>query len=45
MRNVLGSRLSGKYRDNPFFMPGTAEPLVVPQVLTVPERRVLRGDV
>jgi Family of unknown function (DUF6151) len=44
MRNVLGSRLSGKYRDNPFFMPGTAEPLVAPQVLTVTERRVLRGD-
>jgi len=44
MRNVLGSRLSGKYRENPFFMPGTAEPLVAPQVLTVTERRVLRGD-
>jgi hypothetical protein len=38
MRNVLGSRLSGKYRDNPFFLPGTTEPLVAPQVLTVAER-------
>jgi hypothetical protein len=44
MRNVLGSRLSGKYRDTPFFKPGTAGPLVAPQVLTVTERRVLRGD-
>jgi hypothetical protein len=44
MRNVWGSRLSGKYRDNPFFMPGTAEPLVAPQVLTATERQVLRGD-
>jgi Family of unknown function (DUF6151) len=44
MRNVLGSRLSGKYRDNPFFIHGTAEPLAAPQVLTLTERQVLRGD-
>lgn len=44
MRNVLGSRVSGKYRDNPFFMPGTARPLVTPQVLTASERKLLRGD-
>ena len=44
MRNVLGSRLSGKYRDNPFFMPGTAQPAVTPQVLTATERKVLRGE-
>jgi hypothetical protein len=44
MRNVLSSRLSGKYRDNPFFMPRTAHPLITPQVLTVTERQVLRGD-
>ena len=44
MRNVLGSRISGKYRDNPFFIPGTAQPLVAPQVLTAAERKVLRGD-
>ena len=39
MRNVIGSRLSGKYRDTPFFKPGTEEPLVAPQVLTLTERR------
>jgi hypothetical protein len=44
LRNVGSSRLSGKYRDNPFFVPGTAQPLVTPQVLTATERQVLRGD-
>jgi hypothetical protein len=44
MRNVGGSRLSGKYRDNLFFMPGTAETVVTPLVLTATERHVLRGD-
>ena len=43
-RNVLGSRLSGEYRDNPFFRAGTAEPMVMPQVLTAAERHALRGD-
>ena len=43
-RNVAGSRLSGKYRDNPFFKAGTAEPVVAPQVLTSAERHALRGD-
>ena len=42
--NVLGSRLSGKYRDNPFFRPGSAESIAVPQVLALAERRSLRGD-
>jgi hypothetical protein len=44
MRNVYGSRLSGKYKANPFFRPGTAEPVVPPQVLTAAERQALRGD-
>ena len=44
MRNVIGSRLSGKYRDNPFFKAGTSEPVVPPQVLTAAERRQLRRD-
>jgi hypothetical protein len=44
MRNVWGARLSGKYRDNPFFAPGTAQPVVAPQVLTASERRVLQGE-
>jgi hypothetical protein len=45
LRNVGSSRLSGRYRDNPFFMPGTAQPLVTPQVLTATERQLLRGNV
>lgn len=44
IRNVLGSRLSGKYRENPFFLPGTSEPIVVPQVLTSAERKALTVD-
>lgn len=43
-RNVSGSRLSGKYRENPFFRQGTVEPIVAPHVLSSPERRALRGD-
>jgi hypothetical protein len=30
VRNLLGARLSGAWRINPFFRPGTAEPLVAP---------------
>jgi len=41
---VLWSRLSGKYRENPFFRPGGAEPIVAPEVLSRAERRALRGD-
>jgi hypothetical protein len=41
--NVAGARLSGRFRENPFFWPGTAEPIVVPQVLTLAERRGLAG--
>lgn len=44
MRNVLGSRLSGKFRENPFFRSGSAEPIVGPEVLTPTDRRALRGD-
>ena len=43
MRNVWGARLGGKYRHTPFFMAGTARPLVAPQVLTASERQALRG--
>src|SRR4030095_5747185 len=41
--NVGGSRLTGKYRQNPFFRPGTSEPIVAPQVLSLAERKALRG--
>jgi hypothetical protein len=44
LRNVVGARLSGRYRENPFFKPGTAEPFVTPQVLTATERAALRGE-
>jgi hypothetical protein len=46
LRNVLSCRLTGKYRENPFFNPGTSEPIAVPTVLTLAERRALtpRGE-
>ena len=40
-RNLAGARLTGKYRINPFFTPGTSQPVVAPQVLTATERRAL----
>jgi hypothetical protein len=43
MRNVFAARLSGAYRDNPFFKAGTAEPIVAPQVLSSQERTALRS--
>jgi hypothetical protein len=44
MKNVLGARLSGRFRENPFFRAGTADPIVAPQVVSAAERRLLRGD-
>lgn len=41
MRSVLGARLSGSFRHNPFFRAGTAEPVAVAHVLTLEERRTL----
>jgi Family of unknown function (DUF6151) len=43
LRNVGGSRLSGTYRQNPFFRAGTDELIVPPQVLTAAQRQALRG--
>jgi len=43
LRNVGGSRLSGTYRQNPFFIAGTDEPIVPPQVLTAAQRQALRA--
>lgn len=43
MRNVFAARLSGAYRENPFFKPGTAEPIAAPQVLSSAERAALRS--
>jgi Family of unknown function (DUF6151) len=39
--NVLWSRISGKYRENPFFRPGSATPIVAPEVLSLAQRRAL----
>jgi hypothetical protein len=44
VRNLLGDRLSGKYRDNLFFRAGTPQPVAAPQVVSEAERRRLRGD-
>ena len=35
---LLGARLSGAYRDNPFFLPGSATPVCEPYVLSREER-------
>lgn len=43
MRNVLAARLSGKYRENPFFERASGRPVVVPEVLTPAQRRSLYG--
>lgn len=41
MRNVIGSRLGGKYTQNPFFKPGSSEPVIAPANLTAAQRRAL----
>jgi hypothetical protein len=41
LRNVLGARLGRRAADNPFFRPGTAEPIVLPHVVSLAERRAL----
>lgn len=38
---ILRARLTGRYRDNPFFQPGAAAPLREPRVLTRDERAAL----
>lgn len=40
-RNILLSRLSGRYRQNPFFDTATAQPMVAPRVLQPAERQAL----
>ena len=44
MKNVVGARLTGRFRENPFFRPGTTDPVSAPEVLTAAARRALRGD-
>jgi hypothetical protein len=42
--NLATARLTGRWRANPFFQPGTSEPLHAPLVLSSAQRRELRGD-
>jgi hypothetical protein len=42
--SMAGSRLSGSYRQTPFFKPGTDEPIVQPKVLSKAEREALTAD-
>jgi hypothetical protein len=42
--NLLFARLSGNWRRNPLFKPGTDEPISAPQALSKDERYRLRGD-
>jgi hypothetical protein len=44
VRNVGGARLSGGYRENPFFRAGTARPLVAPTVLSFEQWESLREE-
>lgn len=43
MSNVWGSRLSGKYRETPFFDMATLQPIVEPLVISKEERQRLRA--
>ncbi|WP_257386191.1 DUF6151 family protein [Tahibacter caeni] len=43
LRNVVAARVSGRYRDNPFFERGSGRPVVAPLVLTPEQRRSLYG--
>ncbi|MGI4844703.1 MAG: DUF6151 family protein [Janthinobacterium lividum] len=38
---LMKARLGGGYRENPFFRPGTSEPVTPPQVLSLEERKAL----
>jgi hypothetical protein len=38
---ILRARVTGGYRNNPFFQPGGSAPLREPQVLTLDERKAL----
>ncbi len=38
---LVKARLGGGYRENPFFRPGTSEPVKAPQVLSLEERKAL----
>jgi Family of unknown function (DUF6151) len=40
-RKVIGARLRGKDKVNPFFAPDSGEPIKAPQVLTFAERKSL----
>jgi hypothetical protein len=44
VRNVGGARLSGGYRENPFFRAGTARPLVASTVLSFEQWESLREE-
>lgn len=41
LRNVVGARVTGGYRVNPFFGADAGEPVKTPQVLTLAERQAL----
>lgn len=41
MRKVIGARLRGRYKENPFFTPGSGTPIKTPQILTLAERKSL----
>ena len=44
IKNVWAARLSGAYKDNPFFRSGSDEPVSMPEILKPHERSALRSD-
>ncbi len=43
MRKIIGARLSGRYKENPFFNASSGAPVSMPQVLTLAERKSLEA--
>ena len=43
MRKVIGARIRGTYKTNPFFTPDSGAPIRTPQVLTLAERKSLES--
>ena len=42
MTKVVGARIRGTYKTNPFFTPDSGAPIRTPQVLTLADRKSLQ---
>jgi len=43
IRMMVAERISGNYKKSPFFVAATGQPIAIPTVLTLEQRRVLRS--